>query len=182
MSRWCNAMGYQLVWFCAVIGAGRGLWWPAVLAAVVFVGMTLALARRPFPGGGGLDARLIVVALMLGLVIDGGLAGSGWLRYAAAWPSSHGAPVWILAVWASFAMTVTRSLALLQRSPWAASLLGAIGGPLAYLGAARGWGAVVFTQQTPAMVVLVMGWAMAMPLLTMLARRWSVTARGGGPA
>lgn len=182
MSKWCNAIGYQLVWFCAVIGAGRGVWWLGVMAAAVFVGLTLTYSRQGAPGGLAVDVRLIGVALVLGLVIDGGLAGSGWLHYAAAWPSSRWAPVWILAVWASFAVTVTRSLALLQRYPWAALLLGAIGGPLAYLGAARGWGAVTFVDSTPAVVMLALAWAVAMPLLAVLARRWSLAARGSGQA
>lgn len=182
MSKWCNAIGYQLVWFCAVIGAGCGVWWPSVLAAAVFVGLTMSSSRQRIPGGAWVDARLIGVALVLGLLIDGGLAGSGWLRYAAAWPSSHWAPVWILGIWASFAVTVTRSLALLQRYPWVAVLLGAIGGPLAYLGAARGWGAVTFANPVPAVVTLVIAWAIAMPLLAVLARRWTSAALGSGQA
>lgn len=178
MANWRNAIGYQLVWFCAVIGAGRGLWWPGVLAAVVFVGLTLWSSRKRASGRLGVDVRLIGVALVLGLVIDGGLAGSGWLRYGAAWTSSHGAPMWILAVWASFAMTVTRSLALLQSHLGVALLFGAIGGPLSYLGAARGWGAVTLVDPGPAVVALVLAWAIAMPLLAVLARRWLAAARG----
>lgn len=153
-----------------MIGAGRGGWWPGVLAAAVLVGLTLSSSWQRAPGGAGVDVRLIGVALALGLVIDGGLAGSGWLRHAAAWPSPHWAPVWILAVRAAFAMTVTRSLGLLQQHPWVALWLGAIGGVLAYLGAARGWGAVTFVETTPAVVALALAWAVAMPLLAVLAR------------
>lgn len=168
MQVWGNAIGYQLVWFCAVIGAGRGLWWPGVLAATVFVSLEVGTSRQR-----GVDLRLIGVALLLGATIDGVLAASGWLGYAAAWPSPHFAPVWILAVWASFATTVTRSLAFLQSRPRWALLLGAIGGPLAYLGAARGWGAVVFVEWLPGVIALVCVWALAMLLLAGLARRWS---------
>lgn len=168
MHVWRNAIGYQLVWFCAVIGAGRGLWWPGVLAAVVFVCLQVGASRQR-----GIDLRLIGVALLLGATIDGGLAASGWLHYSAVWPSPHFAPVWILAVWAAFATTLTRSLALLRQRPRWALLLGAIGGPVSYLGAARGWGAVTFVDLLPGMVALACAWAVAMPLLAHLARRWS---------
>ena len=50
---------------------------------------------------------------------------------------------------------------------------GAIGGPLAYLGAARGWHAV--TMSTPLWQVLpwlALGWGIALPVLTLLARHW----------
>jgi len=58
--------------------------------------------------------------------------------------------------------------------PLVGLLLGAIGGPLAYLGAARGWGAIAFAEpRWMAIVALVAGWAIAIPLLTMLASRWS---------
>ena len=91
-------------------------------------------------------------------------------------------PVWILAVWASLAVIVTRSLALLHRHPWAALLLGVVGGPLAYLGAARGWVAATFADPAPGCRHACAHRATAMPLLAVLARRWSVAARGSGQA
>lgn len=130
----------------------------------------------------GADLRLIGVALLLGMAIDGGSAASGWLDYAAAWPWPHIAPAWILAVWAAFATTLTRSLGFLQSRPWWALLLGAIGGPLAYLGAARGWEAVIFVDRLPGVAALACAWALAMPLLARLARRWSGSVSARSPA
>lgn len=168
---WNNLAGYQLVWFAAVIGAGRGVAWPAVLAAALFIAWQLALSPRR-----GRELRLLALALGLGLLIDGGLSLSGLAHYATPAPAlpPGAAPLWILCVWMSFAMTVSQSLAFLQTRPWLAAVFGAVGGPLAYLGAARGWGAVTFV--TPAvfgLMVLALAWAVAMPLLSMLAARWS---------
>ena len=42
-----NVIGNQLVWLCAVVGAGHGLRWPALLAAAVYVTSQLALSRHP---------------------------------------------------------------------------------------------------------------------------------------
>ncbi|MGI8560461.1 MAG: DUF2878 domain-containing protein [Luteimonas sp.] len=176
MAFWLNAIGYQTVWFCAVIGAGSGRWWPAVAASLVFVAWQWAASRQR-----GIDARLVGVALACGLVIDGGLAASGLARYAATWPSAAFAPTWILAVWAAFAMTLNQSMRWLQSRLSAAAVLGAVGGPLAYLGAARGWNAVEFSApQWPALLALGALWLLAMPLLAGLARYWSHGQRDPG--
>jgi hypothetical protein len=163
MSFWLNLVGYQLVWFIAVIAAGHGRVWPGVAAATLFVVAYLSASTRR-----RLDVSLVTIALLSGVCIDGALALSGLLRYAADSPAlpPGGAPLWILALWAVFALTLTRSLAWLQRARWFAMLLGAIGAPLAYLGAARGWQAVQFAAPAwRAQLLLGLGWAAAMALL-----------------
>lgn len=163
-----NAVGYQAVWFAAVIGAGRGLWWPAVAASALFVAAQVARSDRR-----GAEGVLIVAALLVGVVLDGTLAFTGLARFAAdhvALPPG-GAPVWILSIWAAFAVTLRHSMGFLMTRPLAALLLGAIGGPLAYAAAGRGFAAVSFPQPTQAMLVLAVGWAFAMPALARLAAR-----------
>jgi hypothetical protein len=172
MKFWASLVGYQLVWFCAVIGASRGLAWPGVIGMLVFAACQLGLAQHYKA-----DVSLIVVAIAMGFLLDGGLIRAGWACYAAPWPSTTLAPAWILALWATFALTFTQSLAYLQTRLWLAALLGAIGGPLAYLGAARGWHVVTFADPSwHALLWLSMGWALATPALAWLARRWSTTA------
>ncbi|WP_426806225.1 DUF2878 family protein, partial [Stenotrophomonas sp. SrG] len=70
------------------------------------------------------------VAVLCGLVVDGLAGTSGQVVYAAAWPNAWLAPVWILARWAAFGMTLTVSLKVLQRRLWLAARLGLIA-PLA---------------------------------------------------
>ena len=160
-----NAVGYQAVWFIAVLSAAAGLAWPGVAAAAVFVAL-----QPSEPRGRRADAWLCGAALLAGLLLDGGLAGAGLLDYSAASTWSP-APLWILAIWVGFAATLERSLAFLQTRPLAAMLLGAIGGPLAYLAAAR-LGAVAFAEpSTPAVLALSAGWAVLMPSLAWLSAR-----------
>lgn len=170
MRFWGNLAGYQVVWFATVIGAGRGQWWPAVAAAAVFVAWQLWLADRR-----QLELRLIAAAVVVGAVLDGGLAVSGQLDYAVdgiALPAG-GAPIWILALWCAFALTLNHSLRWLQPRPWLSALFGGIGGPLAYL-AARGFSAVSFAGGGwQALLWLAIGWATAIPLLMGLITRWS---------
>lgn len=168
---WANVIGNQLVWLCAVIGAGHGLRWPALLAAAVYVGSQLAMSPQP-----GVELRLLGVALLCGLLVDGVAAGSGWVQYAAGNDPAWLAPVWILALWAAFAMTLTVSFAALQRHLRIAALVGLLLAPLAYLSAARGWASVSFSEpRWHGIVLLGVGWSMALPLLAACARHWQRT-------
>ncbi|MGN7839447.1 DUF2878 domain-containing protein [Stenotrophomonas sp. 22385] len=171
---WTNVIGNQLVWLCAVVGAGQGLRWPALLAAAVYVASQFAMSAQP-----GVEVRLLGVGVLCGLAVDGIAGATGQVVYAAAWPSAWLAPAWILALWAAFAMTLTVSLKVLQRRLWLAAALGLVA-PLAYLSAARGWSAVAFPAPSwQGVAVLALGWAVALPLLATCARHWQ---RGAGPA
>jgi hypothetical protein len=167
MMFWANLLGYQLVWFLLVRGAANSSLALPLVTGAAFVLAQLAVAAQPQR-----ELRLIAVALLLGLVIDGVAAASGLLRYASPSPAlpPHGAPMWILMLWACFATTINRSLAILQRRPWLAALLGGIGAPLAYAAAANGWHSVGWTSWWgPAWIAVC--WALALPLLVVLNRR-----------
>ncbi len=174
MTFWSNVIGYQIVWFCAVIGAGRGLWWPGVIAAAIFMLLHLALARQDRSGRAA-DFKLLTIAILIGSLIDGTVAASGLARYAATGVTlpSGGAPLWILAMWGSFALTLRHSMTFLLGRPIIALVFGTIGGPIAYLGASRGWQAIVFAEpRWMALLALAFGWGLAMTLLATLAHRW----------
>lgn len=173
---WANVVGNQLVWLCAVIGAGHGLRWPALLAAGLYVASQLAWSSQP-----GVELKLLGVALLCGLLVDGAAGASGWVAYAAS-DAPWLAPVWILALWAAFSMTLTVSFAALQRHLGLAMLVGLLA-PLAYLSAARGWSSVVFTAPAwQGVALLGAGWALALPLLAACARHWQRTSLPGAPA
>lgn len=166
MARWINLVGYQLVWLAAVIGAARAQPMLGVATAAIFVVAQLLVSRSRKA-----DAMAMLLALVLGMAIDGGLQASGLLRYASPQPGLF-APVWILAIWAAFALTLNHSLAFLHGRAGLATLLGAIGAPLAYVGAARGSGVVAFTQ--PAwlgLLAVALGWALAMYAFELLRTR-----------
>jgi hypothetical protein len=170
MTFWISLVGYQLVWFAAVIGAGHGWAWPGVFSMVVYAAIQLVAARRYKA-----DLSLMATAIMLGFLVDGCLIRANLASYAAAWPSTTLAPAWILALWVTFALTFTQSLRWLQTRLWLAALLGAVGGPLAYLGASRGWHVVSFADPAwRGLLWLCISWALAIPALAWLARRWSI--------
>jgi hypothetical protein len=171
MRFWSNCIGYQLVWFCTVIAAAHGSLLPGILAFAAFCGWQLAISRDR-----GADLKLLGSSILLGVLIDGSLALAGWTAYATPAPSlpPGGAPVWILCLWASFAMTLNETLIYLQRHLWVAAIFGAVGGPLAYLGAARAWHAVAFAAPASrGIAALSFAWGIALPALAALARHWS---------
>jgi hypothetical protein len=175
MSFWLSLLGYQAVWFIAVIGASHGVAWPAAASMLVYALLQLLIARN-----WRADLSLMAVALLMGFLLDGALVRGGLASYVAGWSDATLAPVWILALWMAFALTFTQSLRYLQTRLRLAALLGLLGGPLAYLGAARGWHVVTFADPAwRGLLVLGFGWAMATPALAWLARRgakWSKPA------
>ena len=164
---WVNLALYEVVWFVSVIGAKHGLSWPAGMSALAFAAWRLMVSPDA-----ATECRLVVIAVPLGWLVDGALVRSGLTTYAAPWPVGM-APVWILALWMAFAFSVVPLFGYLHTRPWLAAALGAIGGPLAYLGASHGWDVVRFAPPIwRALLALALGWGMAMPLLTSLAHHW----------
>ena len=109
----------------------------------------------------------LMISLVLGLLVVA--AASGLLAYAAPFPSLP-APPWIVLLWGAFALTLNHSMAWFAQRPLVASVFAAIGGPLAYLGAARGFDAVAFPVPAwPALAWLAACWAVALPLLLRIA-------------
>lgn len=171
--RLANLLGYQAVWFASVYGAGAGLPWLGPLAAGLFASLHLQFSptRRS-------DLRLLAVALLLGFGVDSAFAAGDVLDYASPWPSESLAPLWILAMWAGFALTLNHSMGFLKgRLHWAAAF-GFIGGPLAYWGAERAFAAVsVPGEGLMALAMLGVAWAVVLPGLYWL-DHWMHARRG----
>lgn len=167
MNFWLPLIGYEAVWFVAVIGAGRDLWWPGVAATVLFAIWRLVVSPHR-----SVEVRIALVALVLGIVFDAALVAMNLTHYAAAWPLPV-LPAWLTALWVAFALTIVPLFAYLHARPWLAAQFGFIGGPLAYLGAAHGWHAVTLSTPTwRALLALAFGWGIALPLLCLSARHW----------
>jgi hypothetical protein len=168
VKKWINIILYQTAWAIAVIGAARGDWWAGPAAVTAFAIVQLWLSERPRA-----DLYLMVVAAAVGFIIDSGFAQSGALRYAASEQWTF-APIWIVALWINFSLTLNHSLAYLKLHLALASLLGAIGAPLAYWAAAKGWNAIAFEgPPTATLAALSVVWAVATPLLCVAARRFT---------
>lgn len=160
-----NFAAFQFGWFATVLGAAGGMPWLGPLAVLAVVALHLRQSRRP-----AVEARLLLIALLLGLVVDSLVLAGGWISYPnGAWLPGA-APYWIISMWALFATTLNLSLRWMRQRYMLAALFGAIGGPLSYLAGAK-LGAMSFVDTVPAIIALAIAWSLAMPLLVYIAAR-----------
>ena len=139
-------------------------WGPWQQPSSWFIHLTYTARRR------GPELTLILVAAAIGLVWDSSLVALGWLSYPSGTLVAGTAPYWIVAMWMSFATTLNVSLGWLKKRYLLAALFGGIGGPMAYYAGFK-LGGVQFSSMTAGLAAQAAGWAVMMPLLTMLAER-----------
>lgn len=161
-----NLVVFQIAWLACVLGGAHGLPWLGVGVVAVVAALHLRLASAP-----AREALLLVLVGLLGGLWDGLLMRYGFLEYPSGVILPWLAPVWIIAMWVAFATTLNVSLGWLKGRWYLATLLGAIGGPLAFYGGYK-LGAVAFPDTFVAMVVLAGGWSFLMPLVLWMARRF----------
>ena len=159
-----NLIGFQAVWLSCVIGAGQGMWLPGLLAAALFALLMLAFGK-----GRRRDLRTLAIALPIGFVMDSVLAQSGWLRYAMAFPWADWAPLWIMALWLAFALTLNHSLRAVYRNRLYTFLFGFLGGPLAYgIAAARFDAMTVEHRMLPSLLLIGAVWGIGLSVIRWL--------------
>ncbi|MBE0470123.1 MAG: DUF2878 domain-containing protein [Methyloprofundus sp.] len=160
-----NFLWMQCLWFAAVIGAVSELIWPALAVLSLFMTWQLSPTHRSTG-----DFALLLVAVLLGFILDSTWISLGWMQFASPAPIPRLAPLWILCLWMGLALTLNHSLAFLQNRLWLAGLSAAIASPLSYLGAER-LGAVQITGNFYLWLFFIaLSWAIAMPLLLWLAK------------
>ena len=165
-----NALAYQVGWIVVVMGAGMGRNLPVTLIPVALVGLHLLLTPRP-----ALELRLALWFAATGLLVDSALGLAGVLDFSGTTPYPPGAawltPPWLLGLWMLFSTTLHHALRYLKQNLLAAALLGAVAGPLAYVGGYR-LDAVMLPQSLPLTVaVLALTWGAVTPLLCLMSRR-----------
>ncbi len=160
-----NMLWMQVLWFGAIIGAPQGQLWLALLVLMCFVCWEFRPASRVYG-----DFQLMLVAVLLGLILDTTWIKLGWLQYTGAWALSELAPLWILILWVGLALTINHSLAWLQSRLMLAAMLGAVFSPLSYLAAARLGAVTIASEAEGLFIALSLSWAIALPLLLWLAK------------
>jgi len=94
-----SLIAFEGAWFACVLGAADGRPWAGTLVAVAVVAGFVSLSAKP-----RVDAKLVALAVSIGLLWDSAMAQSGWISYAQPGPLPSFAPAWILALWALFAV------------------------------------------------------------------------------
>lgn len=152
-----NFIAFKLCWFALIC-------WQYLLIVPVVLYWCFAMFRLQH------RARIAVVVLTLtGLALDSVLIASGWLTFT----GSAFLPMWMVALWACFALMLVQVLADLLRNPWLAALFGAVGGPLAYWGGSILGGQMLYQPVLELSVLLGLCWSLLMGVAVHYRYLWS---------
>jgi hypothetical protein len=161
-----NVVAFKIGWLASILGAANEL--PLLGPAVILVAITLHLRLVNDPSR---EFLLIALTGAIGATWDSVMVAAGWLTYPSGTILSGFAPYWILAMWMLFATTLNMAFRWLQSKTLFAGVLGAVFGPLSYYAGAKA-GAVVINDFTATMTALAVAWAILLPGLLLLARRF----------
>jgi len=160
-----NFVVFEAAWF-ACIGAvahGQPGWGTAAIAAAI--AWHLAICERP-----AAEFALVAALGAIGLAAETLVVARGHVAYPNGQPVAWLPPYWLVALWAEFAIALNVTLRWLRGRPLLAAALGAVFGPLSFVGGVR-LGAARFVDETAALATLAILWAVIMPLVTAIAPR-----------
>lgn len=158
-----NLIGFQIGWFACVLGAAYG--YPLLGPLVALPVLGLHLLRQT---DRATEITLILAATVIGSIYDQTLLSLGLVGYNTGIWNAAWLPIWMITLWVLFATTLNVSLKWMHGSYALASLLGFIGGPLAYWGGEK-LGAMQWLQPLELLIALAVGWSILMPILVRLA-------------
>jgi len=167
MSPLVNFIGFQIGWFGCVLNAAAGR--PLTGTAIALLVIAVALWRTRDRRG---ELVLLSLAAAIGTLCDSLFVMSSRLHYGSGALQPPLPPLWDIALWPLFASTLNGALGWLRERLTLAALLGAVGGPLAYVAAAR-LGAVQLGAPSSTLLMLAGAWSVLTPLLLALARALS---------
>jgi len=160
-----NFVVYEAGWFACILGAAHGQPGWGTAAAVAAIAWHVAISARP-----ATELALVGLLSAIGLVAESLVVSQGNVAYPSGQPWAWVAPYWLVALWGEFAIALNVTLRWLKRRPLLAALLGALFGPLSFLGGVR-LGGARFIDETAALVTLAGMWAVLMPLAMWLSDR-----------
>ncbi len=171
-----NFAAFQIGWFACVIGGANDLAMIGTLTVAAAVALHLYFAADP-----ATELRLLAFVLVIGTIWDSLVVTSGLMSYPSGTFLAGIAPHWIIAMWVLFGTTLNVSMGWLKGRPVIAAVMGAAGGPLAYLTGFK-LGGVEIPDLALGLAVQGVGWAVLMPLLTVLAAGFDGVSRTPLPA
>ncbi len=150
----------QAGWFAAVLGAAHGWAMAGPAAAAVILPVSawlLGAPRRIFALSG--------LAVLVGVAVEVALIAAGLVRYAEPGPFALLPPLWLVSLWALFALVIETALTSLDGRRIVQALLAAAGGPLAYLAGEKLQAMEFLEPRWLGLSILGCAWAVVLPLL-----------------
>ena len=163
-----NLALYEAGWFACVLGAawGQGGAGAALAGSLLLIHLALAQDRRS-------EVQIVVFCGTVGFVLDSAQSLTGRLSFSGPFldPYATLAPVWVMMLWLQLGTTLRFSLGWLSRRYLLAAVLGAMGGPVAFLAGER-LGATTWGEpRWLTALSLAAVWCLATPLIVFAADR-----------
>lgn len=153
-----NFIAFQLFWWACVLAPKAALSGTVLLLMLAYALLHLRWVES-FKHALPLFLTVLIGCLLDQLGYRWGLVSFPYSDLWAAW-----IPAWMMALWLAFATTLNVSMRWMQGKPLLAVVLGAIFGPVAYLGA-QALGVVLLPLGTTSLLWISLEWAIAMPLM-----------------
>lgn len=156
-----NAALYLVGWFFLVHSAARGFAWEGLLLAAVIVIVHLWSTEHKLS-----ELTLIFFSIVAGFLIESFFIFCGVLSYASPnhlFPQL--APLWILGLYAIFAITINHSLAMIGNSFMMAAIFGFAGSICSYYVGYRMGAAEFLIPEAGSLLVIGSAWFFFLPLL-----------------
>jgi hypothetical protein len=160
-----NYLLYQAGWFACILGAANG--WPHAGFAIA---VALTIAHLIMDADREQDYAAIGVAIAVGIIAECYQVSAGTYRIDAGVLREGWPPPWLIAMWAQFATVFRFSMRGIMRRWWSAGLLGAMGGPLAFLAGERLGAVTLLPPVATGLVRLSIIWAIALVVLSSVRR------------
>lgn len=160
-----NLALFKVAWATTVFAAAGNT--PILGVIAVAIAAVVHLARS---GNVRAEGLLLLTAAAAGIGWESLLVTAGLLEYGSGTLIPGFAPYWIVAMWVLFATTLNVGMRWLRKSVVVAAIAGGVGGPLSFL-AGAGAGAVNLTEPVVSLLVIGVGWAVLLPMLTRFAMR-----------
>ena len=160
-----NFIVFEAAWFACVLGVAHGQPAWGTAAVVAAIAWHLAICARP-----ATELALVGALCVVGLVAESVMVALRHVAYPGGQPVAWLAPYWLVALWGEFAIALNVTLRWLKPRPLLAAALGALFGPLSFLGGVR-LGAARFIDEPAALTSLAVMWALLMPLVMAVSDR-----------
>ena len=158
---------YQAGWFACVLGGAHGFPWLGAGIGLGLLVVHFVLCREP-----GKEMVTVLLIGSAGTLADSIQAFFGVFVFPAGYWSEWAVPLWISVMWLQFATLFHFALGWLSGRYLLAVLLGALGGPMAFVTGER-LGAAVFPKGYGfSLSVLAVVWAFILPVSTFIADRF----------
>jgi hypothetical protein len=158
---------YQTGWFAMVLGAARGYPWQGSVAGLLLMATHFYLSREPL-----VEIKTAVTIGILGTLVDTAQAYGGVFVFKSGYWTYWVVPFWMTVMWMQFATLFHFLLSWLKGRYILSAVLGAIGGPAAFLAGER-LGGVIFPMGTlRSLGVLAVVWSAVTPACVFIAARF----------